>query len=210
MMDQDLLSELQYALLEPPDGGQSWPSEVWRRDDVLDAVNSACRQLLRDTEAQTTRLEQALPGGSLSVSLPADWLASVHLVWRVAASNARQYLCSTDAFEADHARPGWEVTQGTPIAYADLDTNTLELRLVPTPNANGFLEHLYVPNPPEVNGNGSTVGVPDLIVSGVKYGALATLLRGVNRLGDPERAAYADERYQITSIATTLLLGGGA
>lgn len=210
MTDQALLTELQYALLEPPDGGQSWPSEVWSRDDVLDAVHGALRYLLRQTHCQTTWVEQVVIPLADSVGLPADWLTTAHLVWRDAASNARSPLIRTDAFEADHGLPGWEGTAGTPIGYADLDTATLELRLVPTPATSGFLENLYVAAPDPVNGNGQDLPIPDSTISAAKYGALATLLLDTTRLQDPERAAYARERESLIHFATDLLLKGGA
>lgn len=210
MTDQDLLTELQYALLEPPDGGQSWPSEIWGREDVLDAVNGAIRSLLRETHCQTVWVEQVVIPLATSVGLPADWLTTAHLVWRDDASDARSPLTRTDAFEADHAIPGWEGTPGTPIGYADLDTATLELRLVPTPTTLGALENLYVAAPDPVNGNGQDLPVPDPTISAVKYGALASLLTDTTRLQDPERAAYARERESLVHFATDLLLHGGA
>lgn len=210
MIDQALLEELQYALLEPPDGGQSWPSGVFSREDVIEATNAACRTLQRGTHLTTTYLEQFILAGSLSVSMPADWLATAHLVWRTFPENVRTPLTPVDAFEADLARPGWEIVRGTPFAYVDLDTNTLELRLVPTPNLTGVLENLYVPVPEAINGNGVEVPVPEEFVSAVKYDALRTLLRAVGRLEDEERAKYCDERYEILELAAELLLKGGA
>ena len=210
MTDQDLLTEIQYAVLEPPDGGQSWPSEVWSRDDVLDAVNAGVRTLLRETHCRTTWVEQVVIPLATSVGLPADWLTTAHLVWRDQASARRSPLTRTDAFEADHALPGWEGTAGTPVGYADLDTHTLELRLVPTPATIGFLENLYVPAPDPVNGNGQDLPVPDSTISAVKYGALAMLLMDTTRLQDPERSAYCLERQDLILFATTLLLQGGA
>lgn len=210
MMDQEFLAELQYALLEPPDGGQSWPSEVWDRDDVLEAVNDATAATVRDTHCRTTYLEQIVLVGARSVSLPPDWLTTAHLVWRATPQQTRYGLIPTDAFEADSGLPGWEDTLGIPLGYADRDTNTLELRLVPSPIQDGILENLYVPVPVAITGNGVEVPVPELALSAVKYHALSTLLSGVHRLQDPERAAYCDERYQVATLALTLLLAGGA
>jgi len=210
MIDQDLLTELQYALLEPPDGGQSWPSEVWTRDEVLDAVNSAVRALLRETHLVVTRVEQAVLAGATSIALPADWLATAWLVWRDGATLVRTPIGPVDSFESDLASPGWETTPGTPIGYADLDSATLTLRLVPTPAANGTLENLYIARPDPVNGNGMDLPLPDPYLSGIKYGGLGWLLQKVGRLQDPERAAYCDQRYQLTRIAAEIILGGWA
>ena len=210
MTDQDFLEELQFALLESPDGGQSWPSEVFTREDVLDAVNTAARRLQRETHLTTTRLDQFIVPGSLSVSVPGDWLATVHLVWRSFPEEIRTPLTPVDGFEADGGLPGWEATRGTPLGWADLDTNTLEFRLVPTPDGQGNLEHLYIPVPPLITGDGSDLPIPEDFLSGLKYDTLQTLLRGVTRLEDPARAAYCEQRYSVTQIAADLLLKGGA
>lgn len=209
MIDQDLLSEIQYALVEPPDGGASWPSEIWTREEVLDGVNGALRELLRGTHLVVTRTELPILAGATSVALPADWLATATLVWR-ALTNVRTPLGPVDAFEGDLALPGWEANGGLPIGYADLDLTTLTLRLVPTPLLAGTLEVLYIARPTVVTGSGTLLPVPDEFASGVKYNALGWLLSKVGRLQDPERAAYCAMRYKLTETAAELILGGWA
>lgn len=210
MIDQALLEDLQYTLMEPPDGGQSWPTGVWSRADVLEAVNAGIRAIQRDTHLTVTYLEQFITPNALSVSMPGDWMATAHLVYRTFPEGVRTPLLAVDAYQADLALPGWETTAGAPIGYADLDTNTLELRLVPTPNHAGILENLYVPLPEEITGNGVEIPLPEEFLSAVKYDALRTLLRAIGRLEDEERAVYCDERYQVTQLAADLLLKGGA
>src|SRR5262245_58684002 len=128
MIDRDFLSELQTVLIETADGGDTWPSLIWARDEVLEAVNGTIRQLTRDTHLTAERVEIAVGIGQLSVDLPADWLATATLVWRTAA-NVRVPLGPVDSFEGDLALPGWEVNRGLPLGYADLDSATLTLRL---------------------------------------------------------------------------------
>lgn len=210
MIDQALLEELQYALMEQPDGGQSWPSGVFTREDVLEAVNTGVRMLQRDTHLLATVREQTVPPQSASLGLPEDWLATLHVVWRDFATSVRTPLKAVDAFEADLALPGWETQFGSPVGYADLDTSTLGLRLIPTPEAAGVLELIYVAVPEEVTGNGVEVPIPEEFLSAVKYDALRTLLRAIGRLEDEERAVYCDERYAVIQIAADLLLKGGA
>ena len=52
--------------------------------------------------------------------------------------------------------------------------------------------------------------VPEELLSAVKYDTIGTLLSGVTRLGDPERAAYCEERVELAIEAVELLLKGGA
>lgn len=214
MTDQELLTEIQIALLEQPDGGQSWPSEVWDREEVLLTLNGAVDALLVDTELLVQRVELPVLQASLGiVTLPSDWLATAHCVWRSAA-NVRTPLGPADTTSADLAEPTWEDTPQTPYCFADLDaaaqpvSGSLRLRLIPRPDADGTLELLYVVQPPALNGAGATIGVVDETLSGVKYRALARLLTKVGRMNDPERAQYCEQRYQLTRIVTEILLGG--
>ena len=213
MTARELLSEVQYVLIEPPDGGDSWPSLIWTRDEVLDALNAGVRALVRTTHLVVTRVELPVAALALRINLPADWLATAHLVWR-AADGTRTPLGPVDAFESDLAVPGWETAPGLPLGYADLDGPSLTLRLVPTPDLAGVVELLYIATPPLV---APAIGGPDGPLplqpefdSMLKYAALGTLLRKVGRLLDDERAHYAERRAELTAVAARLLLGGFA
>jgi hypothetical protein len=216
VIDQDLLSEVQYALMELPptsdeaDGGATWPSEVWRREDVLQAVTDAQATVLRTTKLLVTYVEQVVVPDARSVTLPADWLAHAHLAFRQQSLQIRGYLPPFDVFEADQAQDGWEETPGFPLGYLDGDTHTREIRLVPTPEALGILENTYVPQPDPVDGNGSDLLIPEIAISAVKYRTLQQLLSGPHRLQDPERAGYCDERAAVIEATVQMLLQGGA
>jgi hypothetical protein len=209
MTDRDLLSELQLVLIEPADGGDTWPSGIWTRDEALDALNAGVRALVRDTHLVIKRTELAVLAGATSIALPADWLATGYLVWR-SVTNARSPLGPVDGFEGDLALPGWETLPGLPLGYADLDSATLTLRLVPTPAEAGVVELLYVARPADVTAAlpGAELPVAEEFISAVKYSALGTLLRKVGRLLDVERAEYCDRRYQLTQTAAAIILAG--
>jgi hypothetical protein len=209
VLDRALLSELQLVLIEPPDGGDTWPSLIWTRDEVLDAVNAGVRALVRDVHLTVARTELAVAAGALSVPLPIDWLATASLVWR-AADGTRTPLGPSDSFEADLAAPGWEVTPGLPLGYADLDRETLTLRLIPTPAAAGTLELLYIQVPPVVTGTAPDAALPlaEEFTSAVKYAALGGLLRKLGRLLDAERANYCERRYELAETAAAIILEG--
>jgi hypothetical protein len=214
MTDRELLSELQYVLIEPPDGGDSFPSLIWTRGEVIDAINAGARALVRDTHLVVTRVELPVATGATRIPLPPDWLATAHVVWRDGSTGRRTPLGPVDAFEGDLAVPGWEVDMGLPLGYADLDGPTLTLRLVPTPDVPGTIELLYIATLPMV---GQPVGSAPMslplapeFASALKYAALGTLLRKVGRLLDDERARYAERRYALTQTAAAILLGGFA
>lgn len=209
MIDRDLLSELQFALIEPPDGGDTWPSLIWTRAEVLDAINAGVRSLAHEAHLVVSRTELPVLAGAVSIDLPTDWMATCYLVWR-ALDGVRSPLGPVDSFEGDLMLPSWETVPGTPLGYADLDRATLTLRLVPTPAANGTLELLYVIVPSLVDGTGLTLPLAEEFISGVKYSALGWLLRKVGRLLDQERADYCDRRYELAQTAAAIILGGWA
>lgn len=214
MTDRELLEELQYVLIEPPDGGDTWPSLIWTRDEVLDAVNGALRTLSRDVHLQVAGVQLPVAAGATGVPLPTTWLATVLVVWRDTTTTppTRTPLGPVDAFESDLAVPSWEVAPGLPLGYADLDGESRTLRLVPTPATDGLAELLYIQVPPAITGAapGADLPVAEEFSDGIKYAALGWLLRKVGRLLDPERAAYCERRYQLTRTAAAILLGGWA
>lgn len=209
MIDQDLLTEIQYALIEPPDGGASFPSGIWTRAEVIEILNNAQQDLLQRTHLVVQRTEIGVLAGATAIDLPTDWLATGHLVWR-AADGTRIPLGPIDTTEIDLALPTWETVPGDPIGYLDSDTDTLKLRLGPIPATDGTIELLYIAVPPDVNGHGRSFVVPEEYLSGVKYNCLGSLLAKVGRLQDPTRAAYCQQRFDLTVLAAQIILGGGA
>ena len=210
MIDRELLSELQLILMEPPDGGDTWPSLIWTRVEVLDALNAGLRALSRDVHLHITGLHILVPAGTTQIVLPDDWLATAYLGWGDTATGVQTPLGPVDSFESDLGQPGWETTRGLPIGYADLDSEQRTLRLVPTPARDGVVSLVYVTVPPLAlaTAPGTPLPVADEFVSGVKYATLGSLLRKVGRLLDPERADYCDRRYELTQTVAAIILDG--
>src|SRR6185436_9652912 len=122
-LDQDLLNEIQYAVVEPPDGGGSWPSGLWRRDEVLSALNYSQDQFLKETLSllKVATLSPLLLGVA-RVALPTDWLRTMTVVWEGNVSGIRRELQRSDVFEADHMIPTWATVNATPMIYLETDS----------------------------------------------------------------------------------------
>jgi len=210
VIDQAVLELLQYALVEPPDAGASWPSGLWTRDEVITGLNTRMRQFLRDTQAIAAIASIPVVAGTNPIVVPADWIATLAGVFVLTATGVRIPLSTSDAFEVDLAVPTWEATGGTPIVVLDGDDGTLTVRLAPVPDANGTLDLLYVALPVAANGNGVTLSIPDEMLDGIRYGTLADLLGKIGRGADPMRAQYAQERFEQTELLTEIILGGWA
>lgn len=208
MTDQELLNALQYNLIEPPNGGASFPSGLWARDEVLATINTRQKKLLRDTHLLTTRAEQAVVAGTDPVPLPTDLLVALQLVWRVTATGARSILTPSEMFEVDLLIPTWQTVRATPQVYLDFDADTLTLRLAPLPDVSGTLELLYVAAPTQATGANRTLSLPDEFCDVVEWGVLADLLGKVGRGADPGRAQYCTERFDLGETVTEIILGG--
>jgi hypothetical protein len=223
--DQAVLSEIQYAVIEPPDGGASWPSGLWTRDEVLGALNQRQDRLLRESlllvgvatiqvsqfdGAAEVDLPDAVVNGEGVIQLPADWLATFAVVWRGTDGTVRDLL-RTDTFEADHYDQAWAGESGTPLFYLDHDLGNRFMRIAPYPlvDSAGTIELWYIPLGAPMNG-AEILTVPDELAPTLKYGVLADLLGKDGRARDPIRAEYCEQRFQMGIEAATLILDGFA
>lgn len=209
MTDQEVLTQIQYNLVEPPDGGQSWLSGLWTRDEVLAALNTRARQFLRDTQAVTKFTQIAVTLGTDPIVLPDDWIATLAANWRL-LTGERTTLTTGDVFEADLAAPTWSSTGGSPLLLLDDQSDTLTCRLAPVPDVDGVLELLYVALPVTATGANVDLEIPDELLDQMRYGTLADLLGKVGRGNDPMRADYCQERFELGEMLTEMILRGWA
>lgn len=208
--DQALLQQVQYVLIEPPDGGQSWPSGLWTRTEMLALANQRQDAFLYDTFLLVGIANVAVVAGTQEITLPSDWLRAVTVVWRGSDGTVKE-LEQSDSFEADHLLPTWDLTADTPVAYMEDDvTASGVLRLAPAPSVDGTIELLYVPAGTTLNGNGELLVVPDDFAQVVKYGILASALAKDGRGRDGARAQYCQQRVDLVQMATNLIIRGWA
>jgi hypothetical protein len=209
--DQTLFSNIQTALIEPPDGGQRWPSGLWGRDEVISLANLRQDRLLFDT-LLLVGISAPLPVaiGQHRVALPDDWLRTVSVVWRGNDGTVRE-LPRSDSFEADHTISTWESANAAyPLVYDEDETPTLTVQIAPAPTVAGTLDLFYVPEGTELNGNGELLVVPDELEHAVRYGTLVDLLSKDGRGKDPARAAYCAQRFDLAIALTKIILQGWA
>lgn len=212
MTDQTLLTQLQYALLEPPDGGQSWPSGLWTRDEVVNLLTQ--RQSRLQKEAQ---LHVALASPNLTVvinqtrvDLPTDCIRCVTVVWRGSDGTVRE-LDRADSFEADHLASTWEATAATyPLVYMEFDALQNQIQIAPKPSVAGEIELLYLPTGGNLTGNGVSLTVPDDCAPILKYGTLQDQFAKDGRGQDLTRAAACEEVYQLGVDVVRLMIKGWA
>lgn len=211
MIDQTLLTGIQYAVIEPPDGGASWPSGLWSRDEVLSYLNQRQDRLLKQSLIYVkTSPDIAVLAFDRVLPLPADWLRTVSVVWFGDDGVIRE-LQRVDSFAVDHADAALaRIETGLPFYYMEFDSATLTVEIGPAPVVNGHLSILYVPVGSELTGNGVSLLVPDELETAVKYGTLADMLGKDGRGKDALRAQYCEERYTMAVEAARLILEGWA
>ncbi len=208
--DQAILQQVQYALIEPPDGGQSWPSGLWTRDELLGLATQSQDSFLYDTLLLVGIANLPVAIGDHLIALPFDWLRTVSAVWRGSDGTITE-LQRADSFEADHGLPTWELTNASPILYMDDDVpGSLLIRIGPAPLVAGVLELLYVPAGTDLNGGGEILVLPDELSHVVKYGVLEGALSKDGRGKDAVRAQYCADRVQLAVEAAEIILKGWA
>lgn len=204
--DQEVLQQIQNTVIEPPDLGQTWPSELWTKVEVASYVDQRQNRLLKDTHLQWGIANITGVQGTIIYDLPDDWINTIRVVW-IFQDGTTKELARSDTWEADHGKPSWSYVQGTPDMYYD-GGKPITLRIIPKPNVNGTIQIQYVPYSAIVEGDGELMTVPDEFVVSVKYGALADMFSKVGRGQDVNRAKYCEQRYALgVELARMLVLG---
>lgn len=206
--DQDQLSEVQLVMLEVPDNGVTWNSELWTAAEVLAYFNQRQNRFVKDTLLFVATDELQVPAGTVRPALPSEWVATIDKAWQDSASGTWYPLSPGNSLEYDRGLPSWRATPGVPQAYMDEETPTLTTQLAPVPAADGVLETMYVGLAGLLDGAGEIFTVPDEFVPYIKYGVLADMLGKVGRGKDSFRAAYCESRYlEGVNLAQLYMLG---
>jgi hypothetical protein len=208
MTDQTLLNELQYAGLELPNLGASWPSGLWTVAELTSYLNLRQRRFLSDTGCVLSRanIPVALPATPRQ-ALPTDWIQTRRATW---TDGTTYYpLLHSELWYLDYGMASWEtVSSPVPLVFMEDVTPTLEVQIAPAPNNSGALELLYVALGTALSNTGVSFTVPDDFVWVIKWGILAEMFGKIGRAQDPLRAQYAESRYAMGVAAVNNLLYG--
>lgn len=204
--DQSVMTQIQYAVIESPDGGQTWASGLWSEDEVVSYLNQRQNQFLKDTSLQFGIATINATAGVSIYDLPNDWINTVRVLW-IDEEGVSVELGRSDTWEADYGMPGWNETDGIPKIFYDGGAPTT-LEIMPAPTTDGTLQIHYTPYAALLTGDGELFTVPAEFVTGIKYGALEDMLSKVGRANDPPRAQYCRSRFQLGIEVARLLVGG--
>lgn len=204
LTNHDLLTDLEYALLEPPTPSTWTGSAQFTLDDLVGALTRRRDQFRWETSTVVTR--EILPGPSVvgRSELPARVLRLRRLAWRGPSAIVTP-LRLDDEWAADHYSPAWpQQPVPVPRAASVAATPPLRVQFLPPPLDAGMLDAIYVaPGASLTAATATLLGVPDDWAWVIKWGALADLLSRDGLALDPARAAYCEARWQQGVDAAT-------
>lgn len=211
VLDTQILGELQEILVEPNDGGATWPSGLWTSAEVVDYLNQRQRRFMQETQAVVSRSSQGIVPAVPRQAIAQNWVATRRVAFQPVGGLPFQALSPGDQFEMDQFSPSWASSPAArPTLYSDADPQTLELVILPPTLGNGTLHFLFVEQPAPLTGLGATFTVPDEFVPTIKWGTLEDMLSKVGRAHDPIRAQIAGQYYSFGVEAAKALMGGFA
>lgn len=204
--DQELMEQIQNALIEPPDGGATWPSGLWNMEEVVSYMNQRQNKFLKDTHFQYGIANIPVEALIEEYDLPDDWINTIRVLW-INTEGESVELGRSDTWEADHGIPTWSWEAGTPLLYYDGGI-PISLILMPIPLEDGTVQIHYVPYAVELDGAGELLTLPDEFIHTIKYGTIADMLNKVGRGGDAPRAKYCEQRFQLGLQVAKMLVEG--
>lgn len=207
--DQDIIQQLQFALLESAASQTSWSgTQMFTYQDLVNATQNRLNQFLSDTGCVVNRVLNPVASPPIGRQALDQSIIDVRRVAWVGAAPEAYYttLWREDERMLTAADQSWSVTPGQPEAYSVMAPPPLQLQLAPIPQTSGQLEMLVVQSTTLDPANTPTVlGITDDLTPAIKWGALADLLGKDGIARDPVRAAYCEKRYQqYVMLARTL------
>jgi hypothetical protein len=211
--DQQVLTEIQYDVLEAPDNGATFPSGVWTPTEVLEYLNQRQRRFVSETRILIGRTSFTVGAGTERTDVNAiAGLEDVYQIIRVAyidTAGVYHPIPASDLFGADMGNPSWATASAAlPLAFSVTDGTTTELIFMPAPTSAGTVWLHFVPRLPNLDATGERLSVIGELGDAVKWGVLADMLGKPGRMHDPQRAEYCDQRYQeLVGLAQQMVEG---
>lgn len=195
LTDTDLIKIIQYHLMEPATGTSWTGSEQFSYQQVLDAIKRQRDKLLLETAAA---LQFDLVN---SASPPVDHVQideSVIDIRRVAwlpADGTYSTLRQRGPVSRRSFNPRAAYTPSIPTTYAKANQPYVSIELSPPANTSGQLHIITGRSKGSLDGQGTTLDVPDDFIPTLKWGVIADLLSS-EKAADYARAEYAESRWQ--------------
>jgi len=207
--DREVLSAVQLSLLEPDDGGATYPSGIWTAVQVIGYLNDRQRRFLSESGVTVAVAYQAGQADQPRYDLPINLVDIRRVAWANSESPmAYIELPRADAWEMDHGRTNWPTASAvSPEVYMEDHLPSLTIAVEPTPTDVGEIELIAVMLGTTVDGSGMLLSVPDDFTPYIAWGIRADMLAGEYEGNDPVRAAHCESRFQEGIELARILTG---
>jgi hypothetical protein len=208
--DQEMMSIIQLAMLEPDDSGATWPSGMWTKAEVVEYLNEAQWDFLGKTGITAAVSYQVALAAQARFNLPSNVIDLRRVAWREGAYGTDfEELTRVNTWELDYGTDKWgQQTNPVPTAYLLDQVPSLTLQVQPVAGDLGALELTYTSLATSFDGTGVATSVPDDWTPYLVWGAKAKMLSKQGEANDPVRAAYCEQRYQEGVELGRLLVQG--
>jgi hypothetical protein len=203
--DRQIIEMTLAALLEPPlaPGWTGTGQFAWRQ--IADSLQNRINRWLSDTGANVARNVQDVGTGpsAARIFLPEGVLDVRRAAWLNAAGQYSTLWRDDEYAMQAFLNSGYAAPADPPLVWGKFVVPPAGLQVYPPPKNPGRLETLVVQNGPQIGQTPDAVAlaptvldVPEDFVWGMIFGALSDLLGADGPMRDPDRAAYAESRYQ--------------
>lgn len=195
--DTDIISLIQYHLLEPATGNTWTGSEQFTLADITSALNKRRDAFLLETGVVLTSFTQILPAGSNTFSLPETTLRTQNMHWTGATSGIDWPILPDDIANQRNYSTSYLLTQGVPQTYSSISGQPFGFTIAPVTNEPGTLRVLVVKSGSLLGITGTPLGIPDDMSPAIKWGVLADMFGKEGPGQDLPRAYFCERRYKL-------------
>ena len=203
--DYQVINMALAALLEPPLTATWTGTGQFAFVQIVNALQNRINRWMTDSGANVTRNIQIVGGGPTisRIFLPEGVLDVRRAAW-VNTVGKYSTLWRDDEYAMQaFLNPGFATPVDPPIVWGKFTIPPVGLVVYPPPANPGQLETLVVEagpqiglNPAAIVGAPTVLRIPQDFAWGMVFGALADLFAADGPMRDPDRAQYAESRYQ--------------
>lgn len=207
--DSEILGDVQFAVMEPYNNGQTITSELWTITEVIGYLNDRVSRFVAETKIALVRATHVTTPGVSRYDLSVVSTGIVDLArvaWLTNASYSYE-LERAEMLRYDLLDNSWPVNPAIPLGYSITLQPNLSIDLMPPPDAQGFLDLLYTGLGTALSNTGVTLPLPDDFAPIIKWGVVADMLKKDGLAHDAERAAYAEQRFSEGVELAKILVG---
>lgn len=196
--DTQLVSIIQYHLLEPSTGNSWTGTDQFTLADVTAGLQRRRDQFLIDTGSVISHSTANVPATPIGrFILPDNVISLRRLAW-ITPEGYVTYVWKSDEWAMTSYSALWSTdAKSPPDAWSMALGSPLTVQFLPPPSDTGTLDYLSVNSGATLDpSSGVLMGIPDDYTWVAKFGALSDLLNKDGPGRDPDRAAYCEKRYR--------------